>query len=204
MVRAFLRCAASFRLSLLLQIAARRKRGCCTIRNSGCELTHLLFASVSGCKDARQACFCILARQIIPVLYRNGFLKRSTLRGLTDCDEQTVHIQPLRLLGFEIQKLHTLQDISMPKKLLYRIVPKDPDILLPLRTANQMRACAEGVTPMDKRDAAAGVCQEQCILNCRISAAHDRNVQSLIKRAVADSAVGYAAAGQRIFRRKPQ
>ena len=92
----------------------------------------------------------------------------------------------------------------MPKKLLYRIVPKDPDILLPLRTANQMRACAEGVTPMDKRHAAAGVCQEQCILNCRISAAHDRNVQSLIKRAVADSAVGYAAAGKRIFRRKPQ
>ena len=97
-----------------------------------------------------------------------------------------------------------MQDISKPKKLLYRIVPKDPDILLPLRTANQMRACAEGVTPVNQRDAAAGVCQEQCILNCRISAAHDRNVQSLIKRAVADSAVGYAAAGKRIFRRKPQ
>ena len=77
-----------------------------------------------------------------------------------------------------------MQDISKPKKLLYRIVPKDPDILLPLRTANQMRACAEGVTPVNQRDAAAGVCQEQCILNCRISAAHDRNVQSLIKRAV--------------------
>ena len=101
-----------------------------------------------------------------------------------------------------MQNLHSVQDISKPKKLLYRIVPKDPDILLPLRTANQMRACAEGVTPVNQRDAAAGVCQEQCILNCRISAAHDRNVQSLIKRAVADSAVGYAAAGKRRFPRK--
>ena len=181
-----------------------RKRGCCTIRNSGCELTHLLFASVSGCKDTRQACFCILTRQIIPVLYRNGFLKRSTLWGLTDCDEQTVHIQPLRLLGFEIQKLHTLQDIPKPKKLLYRIVPKDPDILLPLRTANQMGACAEGLTPVNQRDAAAGVCQKQRVLQRRIAAAHDSYIRAFIKCAVADCAIGYAAADKRHFPRKTQ
>ena len=78
------------------------------------------------------------------------------------------------------------------------------DIFLLFRAANQHGARAEGLAPVDERHAAAGVCQEQCILNCRISAAHDRNVQSLIKRAVADSAVGYAAAGKRIFRRKPQ
>ena len=103
-----------------------------------------------------------------------------------------------------MQKLHTLQSVFGADEPLHRPAAKQPDIFLLFRAADQHGARAEGLAPVDERDAAAGVCQEQCILNCRISAAHDRNVQSLIKRAVADSAVGYAAAGKRIFRRKPQ
>ena len=78
------------------------------------------------------------------------------------------------------------------------------DIFLLFRAADQHGARAEGLAPVDERHAAADVCQKQRVLQGRVSAAHDRNVQSLIKRAVADCAVGYAAAGQRLFRRKPQ
>ena len=97
-----------------------------------------------------------------------------------------------------------MHGLIRPEELLYRAASQNTDVLLPFRAADKLRASAEAVTPVDQRDAPAGACQKERVLKRDLAAAHDRNVQSLIKRAVADSAVGYAAAGKRSFRRKPQ
>ena len=106
--------------------------------------------------------------------------------------------------GFAVEKLRALQAVIRQQKLLNGAASQNPNVFLRLCAANQLGACPESVSAVDQCDAAAGVCQKQRVLQRRIAAAHDRDVQTLIKRAVADCAIRYAAAGQRTFRRKPQ
>ena len=187
-----------------IEIAACRERGRCPVRDGGRELAHLLFASVAGCKDARQACFCILTRQIVSVFGCNGIFKRRALRRLTDRNKKTFYIDSFCFSGFAVEKLRAPQAVIRQQKLLNGAALQNPNVFLRLCAANQLGACPESVSAVDQCDAAAGVCQKQRVLQRRIAAAHDSYTRAFIKCAVADCAIGYAAAGKRVLLRKTE
>ena len=106
--------------------------------------------------------------------------------------------------GFAVEKLRALQAVIRQQKLLNGAASQNPNVFLRLCAANQLGACPESVSAVDQCDAAAGVCQKQRVLQRRIAAAHDSYIRAIIKRTVADCAIRYAEAGQRVLLRKTE
>ncbi len=117
---------------------------------------------------------------------------------MTDGDEQAGHGQIGDLAGVDVTHAQPGHR-RLAEDLFDRRVPDELDLLVGEGALLHDRACAQGLAPVNDRDAAGEAGEEGGLLHRRVAAADDRDVLVTEEEAVTGGTGGHAVGEQPVF-----